>query len=549
MFMNIKTSKLTKYVLTAILVVALFLRVYQINQIPPAISWDEAANGYNALAIASYAHDEWGNFLPVVFKSFEDDKNPVHIYITAVFVKILGLSDISLRLPAAVFGTLNVLIIFLLGKKLFRSTLVAFFAAIFLAISPYSLQFSRFSHEATFALFFFMLGLLLFYNSGAVESSAYSGIEKRNFLLAGSFFSFGLSILSYHSGKVVVPPIILLLTLLYWKNLILLKKYFLTGVLLLSLLLSSFIFNPALLGAARIKQTSIPEDLIKKTVAYQNTKNQTLGWLQVVGGRYMSHFSINYLFEEGDKIARHSIRSVGEFYKIDALLILLGLIALVIRRQKSSLVILAWLLLAPIPAAVSGGGGEVPHAARALFMMGSIHILAASGFIFGLSLLKNQRIKIAAISLIFLILVFEFYGYLSNYYGSYSLRYATEWQYGMKQIVEYVKDYPNYSQIYMTDERHQPYVFFLYYLKTPLPEFLNSVYYNGGGSRTYNLVLGFNHYHFGDWDPIESMPNAGVLYIVTPSQYDGLKHKQAFDVKKIVKYPNGENAFFLVSAH
>ncbi|MDO8619189.1 MAG: glycosyltransferase family 39 protein [Candidatus Daviesbacteria bacterium] len=533
-----KINNITKYLLIVIVLLAFFLRVYQVDAIPPAISWDEAAVGVNAYSMASYAHDEWGKFLPLVFKSFEDDKNPVHIYSTAVFVKILGLSNLSVRLPAVFFGTLNVLLIFFLGRKLFNSKWVGLTAAFFLSISPYALQFSRFNHEANFALFFFMLGLILFYR----------GLEKRNFLLSLSLLSFGTSLLSYHSAKAVVPPILLLLFLFYFKKLLKVKNYFILGLFFLGLIGLVFILNPALSGAARIQQTAIPQNIIYQTDFYKLTKNETLGWLQVFGNRYLTHFSETYLFISGDRIARHSIQTVGEFYKIDAIFLLLGLLLIIKQRKKEYFLLLAWALLAPIPAAASGGSGEVPHAARAMFMMGSWHLVAAGGFIFGFSLLRKKQFQIIVSCLLILTLGFEFKSYLGNYYGTYSAKYATEWQYGMKQIVEYVHDHKNYSQVYMTDERHQPYIFFLYYLKTPLPDYLNSVQYNDSISRSYNLVLGFEKYYFGTWDPIESMPNGGVLYIVTPSQYDGLRYKSAFDIKKIVKYPNGENAFFLVSA-
>ena len=55
-------------------------------------------------------------------------------------------------------------------------------------------------------------------------------------------------------------------------------------------------------------------------------------------------------------------------------------------------------------------------------------------------------------------------------------------------------------------------------------------------------------FYFGGWDPIESMPNPGVLYVVSSSQYDGLRHKTEFDVKKLIYYPDGSTAFFIVGA-
>lgn len=121
--------------------------------------------------------------------------------------------------------------------------------------------------------------------------------------------------------------------------------------------------------------------------------------------------------------------------------------------------------------------------------------------------------------------------------------------YGMKQTVEFVKAHPEYNQVFVTDIRSQPYIFFLYYLKTPLPGFLETVIYTRDiENRKYNLVSIFDKYYFGGWDPIESIPYPGVLYVLSPSQYDGLKHRSDFTVKKVIHFPDGGDAFFLVSA-
>ena len=62
------------------------------------------------------------------------------------------------------------------------------------------------------------------------------------------------------------------------------------------------------------------------------------------------------------------------------------------------------------------------------------------------------------------------------------------------------------------------------------------------------MVSSFGNYYFGGSDPIELQPTDGVLNIITPSQYDGLRHRDEFDVKKIVKYPDGANAFYIISS-
>ena len=97
--------------------------------------------------------------------------------------------------------------------------------------------------------------------------------------------------------------------------------------------------------------------------------------------------------------------------------------------------------------------------------------------------------------------------------------------------------------------RQQPYIFFLYYFKTPLPELLQTVKYEETEAKSYNTVRSFNNYQFGGWDPIESYPSDKILYIVTPSYYSGLKYILNFEVKKLIKYPDGSNAFYIVEGY
>lgn len=525
----------TKIWLFAIVILAAVLRIYRLDSVPPSISWDEAAVGYNGWTIANFGKDEYGKSFPMYFRSFADDKHPVHVYVTAISEKLLGLSEFSTRLPSALFGILNVLLIFYLTKLLFNKDVIALVASLILAISPYNIHFSRFNHEANFALLFFMLGLTFFLLS----------VKKNNNFLPLSIFSFALSFISYHPSKIVVPLIIILLTILYprqifkrnWSNFLSL----LVGAIFLFLI----ILNPQLLGIARVNQTSIGREAAEKTALFRITKSDLLGRINLIFNQYVSHFSPQYLFISGDKNPRLSSQGAGEFYVFDAIFLPLGLFNLFRKKSKESLIVLAWAALAPIPSALVS---EAPHAGRAVFMMGSFHIISAAGLYFGFSFIRRKVFKLGLAAIISAAMIFSLTNYLRYYFGEYVTRYAIEWQYGMKQIVEFVKTNPEYTEVFITDARSQPYIFFLYYLKVPLPDYLNSVVYNRSETKSFNTVSYFDRYFFDLWDPIESLPKKGVLYIVTPSQYDGLRYRLAFDVKKRIYYPDGRDAFFLVSA-
>lgn len=533
MYMNIK-NRISLFLILIVLL-ASFLRIYKLDKVPASLNWDEIDAGYNAYTIANWARDEWGQFMPLIFTSFKDDKHPVHIYVTAPFVKLFGLSDFVTRFPSAAVGILSVLTVFFVSYALFKNYLAALFAALFLAVSPYHLQFSRGLWESNFALFFFLLGLMFFYRA----------LEKNGKILNLSFLSFGISLFSYHSSKIVVLPMVVLLIILYFKDLkkLTLNFYFSLAILLIFVVL--LILNPRLTGLARVKQTQFGQTEIEKTQTYQKTKIAAFGLAEITFKGMMAHFTTDYLFFKGDQTPRNSVKVFGQFYKIDALFMLIGIISLLWLKSRVTILMLAWLFISPIPASIVIGA---PNANRAIFMLGGLNLITALGVSSFVRLFKG-RVRKTILGGILLIIAIEAFFFLNYYFNTYPKKDPHDWVYGMKQITDFVRENDDrYDQIFMTDIRSQPYIYFLYYLKIPLPEFIGRVFYNNTESKSYSTVSNFGKYYFGGWDTVESMPNQRVLYILSPSQYDGLRHRAEFDVKKIVYYSDGSTAFFIVSA-
>jgi 4-amino-4-deoxy-L-arabinose transferase-like glycosyltransferase len=512
------SNKITYILLVLIVSLSIFLRFWKLDQIPPSLNWDEVAAGYNAYTIANWGMDEYGNKFPIVFKSFADDKHPVHIYITAIVVKIFGLTDFNIRASSALMGVLTVIVFFILIRELLKDNLDALFGSLFIAVSPYSIHFSRGLWENNFALFFLIAGL----------SSFFVGIRKKNFLLPLSFLFFGLSFFSYHSAKVVVPIIVLFVCLSNLKFLLSNKTALVVSVLATLIFGILIIKDTRILGFARINQTKLSNEVS-------------------IFDNYKKHFTYSYLFEKGDQGPRASVKVIGQFYKIDLILVLVGLISLIIKKKWQALsTILVWLILSPIPSSVST---VEPSAIRGIFMIGPILLLSAVGASSIIMIFKNKFIQIAITFGVLMFLTMEVINYTKYYFNTYPTKEAIEWQYGMKEIVEYSKNSPNIYKMYVDNIRQQPYIYFLYYQQVPLPEFLSTVKYDKSESKSFNTILSYDKYQFGGWNIIESYPNEGIFYAITPSYYTGLRYIQQFDVMKQIKYPNKTDAFYLVTGH
>src|SRR3990167_11149876 len=95
--------------LLVVVVLAGILRFANLTGVPPALNSDEVAIGYNAYSILKTGKDEYGIRYPLTFRSFDDYKMPVDVYMIAGSMQLFGPMDFSVRFPSALFGTLTVL--------------------------------------------------------------------------------------------------------------------------------------------------------------------------------------------------------------------------------------------------------------------------------------------------------------------------------------------------------------------------------------------------------------------------------------------------------
>jgi len=91
-----KYSSIIILVIISFLSITLFL--YKMNVSPPALNADEAANAYDAYSILKTGKDQYGNFIPLRFKSFGDYKLPLLTYLAIPFIKVFGLTETGIRM-------------------------------------------------------------------------------------------------------------------------------------------------------------------------------------------------------------------------------------------------------------------------------------------------------------------------------------------------------------------------------------------------------------------------------------------------------------------
>lgn len=544
---NFQFSKI-KILLLAIIILASILRLWQLGSVPASPDWDEAALGYNAYSLMQTDRDEYGKFLPIVLRSFDDYKPALYAYITIPSISVFGLNVFAVRLPSAILGILSVLATYFLVKELFKqyrhkealSLLVSFF----LAISPWSIQFSRVAFETNVALAFNIFAALFFLK----------GLKKPKLLYLSTFFA-ALSIYSYQSEKIFVPLLALALLIIYKKELLSMKLKNLIGPFLLGLIVmipmflfilnnnaslqraksTSIFFNQS--QALRINSQKLVRDRDNNDILGLVMDNRRVVYAKEMLSGYISHFDINWLFIQGD-IPRHHAPGMGILYLFELPLILIGIYALIFKEfdKKTKLMIFAWFLIAPIPASITF---EVPHAVRTLNFLPTWQIFSALGLIYGYMLIKHQKVsgikvygKYIIYSLFAALTLFNFTYYLNQYFvqmNSYNFNDyngSLAWQYGYKQAVSEVQSIlkqKSYDKVVVSDKQpmDESYIFFLFYTKFSPLEYQNNSQNHSFGKFVFRPI---------DWG--KDVNEKNVLYVGSPHEIpeDALILKKIYDL-------------------
>ncbi len=388
-------SRNTKVILIIILILAGFLRFYQLTTTPPGLYPDEAMNGNNALEALRTGE----------FKTYYPENNGregFFINIQAAFLDSFGANEPwVLRLPSALFGLLTVLGMFFLARELF-SAQIGLLSSFLLATSVWHIIFSRIGFRAIMAPFFLVWAVYFLLKA----LRAHSKFHILYSIFAGVLFGAGFH--AYIAYR-VTPVLILIIILWYWwtnkesarrRAILLSTFYFLLSAFIVAFPLGLYYLNH-------------PADFLGRTAQVSVFSSPTP--LHDLGSNILKTAGMfNF---EGDGNWRHNFAGrpelffpVGIFFLVG---IIIGVVALFKKNPKSEYlnskqyvnlnnpnpksfgisdfensdssrnsklgfgVLFLWLFLAALPVVISNEG--LPHALRAILMLPPVIILAAVG--------------------------------------------------------------------------------------------------------------------------------------------------------------------------
>lgn len=540
-----KKSFILLYLITLI---GFGLRIYNLTNNPPALSWDEVSIGYNAYSILKTGRDEHGRFFPLdTFIAYGDYKPPLSIYITVPFVSLFGLNELAVRLPSALSGTLTVFLTYFIVIELFRgypnvltskdkrekknrlfvwglkTEVLALLSETLLALSPWHINLSRAGFEANIALFFVLLGVFLFLYAR----------RKPNIWLVG-WLPFVAAMYTFNSSRYFIFILSLSLVLFCMNEIIAHWRHVIVGLVIAGLVTIPII--PHLLSKeARLRFIEVNIFSDSSIVKTSNDRiqqegnsfvakilhNRRIGYVRSFIIHFFDNLQPDFLFIKGDGNPKFSTQDVGQLYLIEAPFFALGFLVMFIAHPNIAFFLLIWLLGAIVPAALAR---ETPHALRILNSLPTWHIFIAYGIMIFLSRisrglkgthgrtnlasLMKRSIYSAIVVGIGIVYVFQITYYLYNYHIHYPRIYAAEWQFGYKQAFEYLKmQYDSYDHIYITDSIGRPYMYALFYTQYDPARFQHEKkpYVDAAG---FYHVDSFDKYIFVKELPAEILPKS-----------------------------------------
>ncbi len=450
-------------------VVVIFFRFFQLGSVPEGLTKDEAYYGYDAYSIMTTGKDIWGNSLPLRFKSTGEYKlNLTYFIIPAL--SIFDLSELSVRLPSAVFGALTLPVLYLTLRTFSIVPWLSLGLTVIFAFSPWSFGMSRLFYESNVGLFFVALG---FY--GLLKQF----VGKPG--LAAGLAPFALALSSYLYGPYLYIGAFMILAAVLFKKLS--PKSLLLYALVLFPLLVSLSGGPALKRLDQEWALKMPGYAMETDTARMNcylsfNKNSSLAklcypfWnkpvnqikeIMVTAARSVSP---EFLFFQGvntyvtpDKYGAYPTSLIFFYF--------FGFIALsrrlASRKHLRSPVVFLLLALAVSTLIISlPGRVELYRDPVGLYLLFIFMGLGASWFVTALKQ-SAPRLFLPVLILLFSIIAFDQARYLLEYFTSYTKSNPLVFSSDARQIYDYLGEHRDYD--YLIDRKFHGPIYAAFYWK------------------------------------------------------------------------------------
>ncbi|PIR59061.1 MAG: hypothetical protein COU69_01580 [Candidatus Pacebacteria bacterium CG10_big_fil_rev_8_21_14_0_10_56_10] len=452
-----------------IILLAVVLRTWRFGSVPTSLYWDEMAILVDAKSVAQSGLDMHGNhWLQTIFPSYGDFKLPVQIWLTALVVKLVGPVHWAVRLPSLVAGLATVVLAGVLTEQLlklsrFQSRALAqsgrflgvarLFAMLAVAISPWSITFSRTGFEGHLGQFWLALSVWAMLKS-----------SQRWWWGAVAGVLGALATYSYFSVRFVWPGVLLVvMAVLIWRQLsdataglslsalgrkgttLILVPTAVFLALLVPMLRSPWyqpsnqfrLSTPSVLNANYAVSSNQLRELAGNTFVDRLIFHRHWLLLRSLLENVADHLDASYLFLTGDDNLRHGTGQHGLHLAVMLPFLLAGLYYLGRYYRPALVILMSWWAWSLLPASVPL---DTPHALRSLNALVPTSLIIAAGLAASLEYLRHRRgrcflgwsqLTLVAVTAAIALSVWQFSWF---YFGPYPVLSGKWWQGGYNRL-------------------------------------------------------------------------------------------------------------------
>ena len=494
-----------EYLLAALLLLlGIALRFALLGDLPAGLNQDEASSGYEAWSLYNYGIDRNGYSWPVLLRSWGSGQNALYTYLSIPFVAVMGLTELSLRLPSALIGSVTMVLFWALARRC-RGKSFGLTALFFLAVNPWHIMISRWALESNLLPFFLLAGI---YFTSLARDKSWA------FIPAG--LSFALSLYAYGTAFIFVP--VFLTGALVWlircravKN-----RWFAWGLMIFAV--AAFpvalcqIRNALGLDSMTMGIFSLPRLSEGRQIA-----------TTILGGGGFGQALNNYkdflrlLFTQSDMLPYNAMDGFGLYYFFGLPLAVVGVIYSLAKRRDTPgeypmLIALAVSIICSCLISININR----------INMAFLPVIYFSGL--GLHVILCKAGKLWPVFICCILLCCGLF--FTSYYNEFYVRGSSLYYPGLGEAIQYA-DSQEADSIFITNYVQQPYIFALFYTETPPEEYINTAkLINPGGA--FESVGSFGRFGFYE-DAFISQGEGGFdIYILHESQSRGFRVVQQF---------------------
>lgn len=341
--------------LAGVLLLALALRSYQLDAVPPGFFQDEATNGNDALLLGRMNG-------PVLWSESIGGRPTLFLYLLLAALEIFGSSYLSLKVVPVAVGVAGVAALYALGRVAFGPA-TALWAAFLLAVSRWDVHYSRMAWEAICVPLFASAGFALLVAGLRSDRRSPSSILASAVLLAAGLYTYA----AYRAIPAVVAVFVLAMLWSPQRDAIrrrwMALSFAAAAAFAVAAPLLLFVWRQPDLYWYRYREVALTRFILY----YQAPE----AWLHQLGKGLLALTAV------GDEIVRHNLPGAAHLDPLTSGLLLIGMAAAFCLRSHTGLRLAwCWLIVFAALATLTMDG---PHATRLLGLAPAAMLFAAFG--------------------------------------------------------------------------------------------------------------------------------------------------------------------------